>query len=754
MTPPINSEISKKLRAAIRAKLEELGVYVDDELPDYIMVMIANKKEKKQMKDDLTLFLSKNTDAFVEWLFDICHRLQSAPAAAAEAKPAAAKEVKKEKKKYEGFSVKKEEKAKKKVASDVEKEKERERERKEKKEAERREIERANREDRERRDREEREKREREERREKEKEERERREREERDRKERERERKEREQRDREREEERQREKRREREREQRETPPTKHRHSPIRTRRALSPDVPVPSAAVRRRGEERASEERKEPISSSITRADSPPPPSVQSKVVVKRQVRSQNDSKGAKGASSMFLRAMNAASVSAGYGGGPVSRKRAAPTAELPQFSDEEELANGEVEEEKEEVPRKKAVPTKRVVQPPIEKKEPRFIVTFNKKEGEEDGKRSAVKRGARDENEEEEDGAVRVSSAPRKTASVPGEKRRREGSTTKENEQEETRKRMSISVSPPQKHCSPSDWDGHIHLNDDETSDEEAAIDAMLAATRVSRVQSRGETERLPPTSHLSRGNSYYEPYDPAQPAVSAVHIATQAYVPTPLSHSMIRLTNPNKIQERCKFFPNCKEGDECIYFHPSRPCTNFPRCSFGSRCMYTHPKCKFDAACNNSACPFTHTVHKKAIAVVAPRQTTVAAVSAVVPVAVETTAAAVMEEKKTKIEPDVPLVPAPPLSRTRVPSTLMSTIPCRFAAGCTNPSCAYKHPTECRFGQNCRNSYCYFYHPPASRVSAVPAAPAAVVASPNKLKWKAPAATPVVTKTESV
>ncbi|KAK6014358.1 hypothetical protein OSTOST_20281, partial [Ostertagia ostertagi] len=60
-------DVSKKLKAAIKAKLEELGVYVDDELPEYIMVMIANKKEKNQMKDDLNLFLGKCTNKFVDW---------------------------------------------------------------------------------------------------------------------------------------------------------------------------------------------------------------------------------------------------------------------------------------------------------------------------------------------------------------------------------------------------------------------------------------------------------------------------------------------------------------------------------------------------------------------------------------------------------------------------------------------------------------------------------------------------------------
>uniref|UniRef100_A0A0R3RSR4 Zinc finger CCCH domain-containing protein 14 n=1 Tax=Elaeophora elaphi TaxID=1147741 RepID=A0A0R3RSR4_9BILA len=73
-----SAEVSKKIRAAIKAKLEELGVYVDEELPDYIMVMIANKKEKTQMKEDLLLFLGKNSEKFVDWLFDIFERLQSA----------------------------------------------------------------------------------------------------------------------------------------------------------------------------------------------------------------------------------------------------------------------------------------------------------------------------------------------------------------------------------------------------------------------------------------------------------------------------------------------------------------------------------------------------------------------------------------------------------------------------------------------------------------------------------------------------
>lgn len=82
-------------QAAIKGKLQELGAYVgklliytlyplgvrfkpcvrdrvcslipDEELPDYIMVMVANKKNAQQMADDLSLFLGNNTIKFTVW---------------------------------------------------------------------------------------------------------------------------------------------------------------------------------------------------------------------------------------------------------------------------------------------------------------------------------------------------------------------------------------------------------------------------------------------------------------------------------------------------------------------------------------------------------------------------------------------------------------------------------------------------------------------------------------------------------------
>lgn len=48
----------------------ELGVRYDEELPDYILVMVVNKKSRQQMHDDLNLFLEDSTTVFVDWLHD------------------------------------------------------------------------------------------------------------------------------------------------------------------------------------------------------------------------------------------------------------------------------------------------------------------------------------------------------------------------------------------------------------------------------------------------------------------------------------------------------------------------------------------------------------------------------------------------------------------------------------------------------------------------------------------------------------
>ncbi|XP_043542593.1 zinc finger CCCH domain-containing protein 14 isoform X2 [Chiloscyllium plagiosum] len=73
----IGTEISRKIRTAIKGKLQELGAYADEELPDYIMVMVANKKTQDQMAEDLALFLGNNTVKFTAWLHGVLDKLRS-----------------------------------------------------------------------------------------------------------------------------------------------------------------------------------------------------------------------------------------------------------------------------------------------------------------------------------------------------------------------------------------------------------------------------------------------------------------------------------------------------------------------------------------------------------------------------------------------------------------------------------------------------------------------------------------------------
>lgn len=92
--------LEKYFQSAIKAKLLELGTgsqtgYIDDELPDYVMIMVANKRDKDQMKKDLQLFLGSNTgeiaksteidylliskifaESFVNWLHQVLQKLQ------------------------------------------------------------------------------------------------------------------------------------------------------------------------------------------------------------------------------------------------------------------------------------------------------------------------------------------------------------------------------------------------------------------------------------------------------------------------------------------------------------------------------------------------------------------------------------------------------------------------------------------------------------------------------------------------------
>ncbi|XP_029550691.1 zinc finger CCCH domain-containing protein 14 isoform X4 [Salmo trutta] len=123
---------------------------------------------------------------------------------------------------------------------------------------------------------------------------------------------------------------------------------------------------------------------------------------------------------------------------------------------------------------------------------------------------------------------------------------------------------------------------------------------------------------------------------------------------------------------KVLERCKFWPVCKTGDECVYHHPTTQCKTFPSCKFGDKCLFVHPNCKFDGKCSKPDCPFTH-VSRRGPAPYTP-----------------------------------PIRPVPPVQTSSV---------CRFFPECKKMDCLFYHPKPCRFGVLCKRTGCTFYHPTA-------------------------------------
>ncbi|CAL8312981.1 unnamed protein product [Lota lota] len=124
---------------------------------------------------------------------------------------------------------------------------------------------------------------------------------------------------------------------------------------------------------------------------------------------------------------------------------------------------------------------------------------------------------------------------------------------------------------------------------------------------------------------------------------------------------------------KVLERCRFWPVCKSGDECPYHHPTTQCKTFPNCTYGEKCLFVHPNCKYDAKCTKPDCPFTHVSRRAAAPLPPPR----------------------------------PAAAAP-----------QSSSVCRFFPECKKMDCAFYHPKPCRFATQCKRAGCTFYHPTTS------------------------------------
>lgn len=128
----------------------------------------------------------------------------------------------------------------------------------------------------------------------------------------------------------------------------------------------------------------------------------------------------------------------------------------------------------------------------------------------------------------------------------------------------------------------------------------------------------------------------------------------------------------LQKQEKVLDRCKYWPACKNGDECVYHHPTLPCKVFPNCKFADKCLFIHPNCKYDAKCTKPDCPYTHASRR-------------------IP------------------HPSPKPAPLPTLS---IPS---SSPLCKFFPACKKMECPFYHPKHCRFNTQCTRPDCTFYHP---------------------------------------
>ncbi|XP_073923473.1 zinc finger CCCH domain-containing protein 14 isoform X5 [Castor canadensis] len=124
-------------------------------------------------------------------------------------------------------------------------------------------------------------------------------------------------------------------------------------------------------------------------------------------------------------------------------------------------------------------------------------------------------------------------------------------------------------------------------------------------------------------------------------------------------------------PEKLLERCKYWPACKNGDECAYHHPIAPCKAFPNCKFAEKCLFVHPNCKYDAKCTKPDCPFTHMSRR------------------------------------------IPVLPSKPAVTAPAPSPNGQL--CRYFPACKKMECPFYHPKHCRFNTQCTRPDCTFYHP---------------------------------------
>ncbi|KAL4237740.1 hypothetical protein ACF0H5_002453 [Mactra antiquata] len=148
-----------------------------------------------------------------------------------------------------------------------------------------------------------------------------------------------------------------------------------------------------------------------------------------------------------------------------------------------------------------------------------------------------------------------------------------------------------------------------------------------------------------------------------------------------------------TSKSTFNERCRFWPTCSNGNNCQFIHPSVPCRTFPYCKFGDKCIYIHPNCRFDANCTRMDCPYTHSSKRKGL--MAPT--------------------VIHKILQVPVQQYVPQLD--PIKSQHFPVASTQQTQCRFFPNCRNMTCPFTHPKPCRYGIGCMSkASCSFYHPP--------------------------------------
>ncbi|GAM26613.1 hypothetical protein SAMD00019534_097880 [Acytostelium subglobosum LB1] len=177
----------------------------------------------------------------------------------------------------------------------------------------------------------------------------------------------------------------------------------------------------------------------------------------------------------------------------------------------------------------------------------------------------------------------------------------------------------------------------------------------------------------------------------------------------------NHNNARNNKRTDTKTKCQFWPLCKNGTTCPFYHPTIQCNLFPKCPYGEKCLYIHPSipCKYGAGCTNMSCAFNHP--QRSMMMSSPYGGEYGTPCR--------NGFACPNKKHCSFQ-------HPPVACKYGEGCMYGVKcpfghgkPCMYGASCATPACKFAHHTgaeatpitvECRFGKECTNPNCKFVH----------------------------------------